>query len=399
MVELYSGMVWGFYRGLHLACAVVWVSACSDTTDVQRVQDLQVELKEVPARVGTMRWLEVAKIRVMPPGTPASEAHFDSEDDSFESEGALESPVTTDDLILGRRYLLEETISFERARSSTGIDVAQDPDLASASEQAEEELLVPKGWSDDTGNGNGNDARIDRSTTLLTVYRRFGYLGTGCTATMVRQTSNGTFAMTAAHCVYDSNGDPIATTFEPAAGSAAAAGLWDVTTITRYDAWVSNGCGATSTSLSNCRQWDIALLWLAPRSGTTYLGGITYGSRSPSQIAENTTNVHRGYPGCGSPGAPTGCTGTRLWGDGAHAVAGFSHSDRLFRHSSDTSPGHSGGPMYALESLGFDNVLYAVNTSETCNGKCNGNSNQPHVNRARRIDNNWYDVVYDIINN
>lgn len=55
--------------------------------------------------------------------------------------------------------------------------------------------------------------------------------------------------------------------------------------------------------------------------------------------------------------------------------------------------------MYMGESLGFTNVLYAVNTSQTCSGNCNQNGNQPNVNRARRIDNNWYDVVVDIIEN
>lgn len=168
--------------------------------------------------------------------------------------------------------------------------------------------------------------------------------------------------LTAAHCVYNNAGAAVTGTFEPSAGSTTAfgCGKWDLGAITSYSQWTTSACYAGTSQPDSCRRYDIALVRLTPQTGACYWGGLSYGWYTSAYLSSSSViKYHKGYPGCGQPGAPTGCTGTRLWGDGVIASLGYWRlSDRLVDHSSDASPGHSGGPMHMTNAPGV--VIWGV---------------------------------------
>lgn len=352
---------------------------------------------EVPAPYGSARWFEVGDITVLPEGTPAALQAEDASQESAEEEPSAEPAPTigVDDLVAGKRYALVFPDGFGEGfptqSPSTDPDIIGVPDT----EDLPSAPVIEKGWSDNDANGIADDNRTDLSGSTLAIYRRFGWLNTGCSATMIQQSANGTFALTAAHCVYSTSGSPIFATFEPARGNTASTGRWDITSITRYEDWINNTC-YSGTQPSSCRRYDIAIIKLTPRTGTTYLGGMAYGWFTPTHI-NSKTKYHRGYPGCTQAGAPAGCVGNRLWGDNAHSNANYAQGDRLFDLTSDVSRGHSGGPQYFVSD--GQNYIYGVASGERCEGSgCNGVASQPYVNIAVTIREDWFNLLFDMIN-
>jgi V8-like Glu-specific endopeptidase len=375
-------------------------SACASEQATEyddAIAALEAGGKEVPALAGNGRWFEVGDIEVMPDGTHANLA-LDVGPAAGASVAGLPSVaqngtgrIVTDDLVRKKRYV----VMMPPGKAGVTEDRSPDADLKTATWAPQD--LVPKGWSDNGSDKIGDDNRVNLSGTTFAWYQRVGFLGTGCTATMVRQTVNGTFALTAAHCVFDASGNGIGTTFEPARGNSAARGRWNVSAITRYDDWITNRCFAGTTQSDSCRRFDIALLWLTAQSGTTYLGGTSYGWRTPAFLSGNITRFHVGYPTCSAAGAPAGCSGNQLWGDPPHTVGNFRQGDRLYDHSSDLCGGHSGGPMRFFDTPTNDNILIGVQSGEYCSGTCANNSRQPRVNIAVRITEDWFNTMLGLI--
>lgn len=342
------------------------------------------------------KWEELGSIEVMPEGTKANLAlaRRDGEgrpkDDG--QEELREALFVVDDLVNALRFRgrfdwegLFTPEELKAPRSDTTRETGDgDAERLEASEN--------KGWS----GGSDNRTRRDVSGwgTSFNPYNRFAFVGSGCSGTIIRQTQNGTFALTAAHCLYDDNGNPIWTTVQPRRdGSTLPYGTWDVVAIHRYDAWIDDECYSGSTQDDDCRKYDIALMELSPRSGAVYPGGMTYGSYSTSTIESN-TKYHRGYPGCGSGGAPSGCVARTLYGDNSHGVDNFHEGNRLFDHSSDTNGGHSGGPMYFYQN--GQAKFYGVNSGNYCTGSA---CSDTYVNISVRITGDWFDYMYDQLHN
>ena len=345
---------------------------------------------------GKGSWTDLGPITVRPRGSKANLtlARFNPNDQGGASE-EMESRrkvFIVDDLRTKRRYRVEydwSSILTPEQLEGPRADVSNE-EMDPRAEKLESSAA--KGWS------NGTDSRSLRDVagwgTSFNPYNRFAFVGTGCSGTIIRQTLNGTFAMTAAHCMYDNAGNPIATTVQPRRDNATLPyGTWDVIVIHRYDYWVNNQCYFGSSQTDDCRRYDIVLLELSPRAGATYPGGMTYGSYSTSTISNN-TKYHRGYPGCGIGGSPVNCVSATLYGDSTHSVTNFRRGDRLFDHSSDTNGGHSGGPMYFYES--DDAKFYGVNSGSYCTGAACATL---YTSISVRISSDWFDYVYDQLHN
>jgi V8-like Glu-specific endopeptidase len=349
-----------------------------------------------PQHAGKGAWTDLGPITVRPAGTPANLAlaKVKAQTTGDGADGRRDTFIV-DDLSAKRRYRVRyDWSAVLTPEQMTGPREDRSPDLVDPrAEQIEAGVAnrLTNGWS------NGIDSRTRRDlaafSSTFDPYESFAFVGTGCSGTMIRQTANGTFAMTAAHCMYDNAGNPIFTTVQPRRdGGTLPYGTWNVISIHRYDYWVNNACYVGSSQTDDCRRYDIVLLELSPQAGATYPGGMTYGSYSQSTI-DSHTKYHRGYPGCGAVDSPTGCVSQTLYGDNSHLVDNFRRSDRLFDHSSDTSGGHSGGPMYFYDG---DPKFYGVHSGSYCSGAA---CNSLYTSISVRISTDWFDYVYDQLHN
>lgn len=380
------------WKKLGVTAFTVWTAgagACGTEDEVVTTTQAVVS----PQQAGKGVWTDLGPITVRPPGTRANLAlaRVNPEAGPGDGDDGRRDTFIVDDLRGQRRY----RVRYDWSAVLTPAQMTgprEDRSLDPADPGAEEiEASVAKGWS------NGIDSRTRRDlaafSSTFDPYESFGFVSSGCSGTMIRQTSNGTFAMTAAHCMYDNAGNPIATTVQPRRdGATLPYGTWNVTVIHRYDYWVNNACYFGNSQTDDCRRYDIVLLELAPQAGAVYPGGMTYGSYSESTIGSH-TKYHRGYPGCGAVDSPAGCVGQTLYGDGTHLVSNFRRSDRLFDHSSDTNGGHSGGPMYFYDG---DPKFYGVNSGSYCAGAA---CNSLYASISVRISSDWFDYVYDQLHN
>jgi hypothetical protein len=392
-----TGLVFG--AGVLASCGEYdWEASGGAGEEVRQVSlSITERIKSGRSR-GT--WQDLGPIAVMPEGTrpnlalalPADKQQPGERPE--DGDGPRETTFVVDDLLAKRRYLGK----YDWASLMTPEQLAAprlDRTAETTDPRAERvEEAAAKGWS------NGIDSRTARTIAAFgqsfDPYNSFSFVGSGCSGTIIRQTQNGTFAMTAAHCMYDNNGNPIWTTLQPRRdGATIPYGTWDVITIHRYDYWVNNACYAGNSQTDSCRRYDIVLLELSPRAGAVYPGGMTYGSYSTSTITSSgNTKYHRGYPGCSSGGAPSGCVSQTLYGDNSHTVSNFRQSNRLFDHSSDTNGGHSGGPMYMY--ISGDPSFYGVNSGSYCTGAA---CNTLYTSISVRITGDWFDYVYDQLHN
>jgi V8-like Glu-specific endopeptidase len=348
--------------------------------------------ERLASKRGWGEWQELGRIEVMPEETKANLALARREsserprgDDQPE---VREGGFIVDDLVSQLRYRgryeWERWFTPEELLAPRGDETLEpgDPDAE------RREAVEKKGWSGGTDNRTRRD--IAGWGTAFNPYSRFAFVGSGCSGSIIRQTQNGTFALTAAHCMYDDAGNPIWTTVQPRRDNGTLPyGTWDVITIHRYDYWVDNACYSGNSQADDCRRYDIALLELSPRAGASYPGGMTYGSYARSTIDGN-TKYHRGYPACGGADSPASCVSRTLYGDESHGVSNFHQGDRLFDHSSDLNGGHSGGPMYFYTD--GQAKFYGVQSGQYCSGaSCSGSD----VNIAVRITGDWFDYMFD----
>lgn len=101
---------------------------------------------------------------------------------------------------------------------------------------------------------------------------------------------------------------------------------------------------------TDCLKWDIIYLRILPQSGATTPGTMGYAYRSKSWLNDY-SKYQRGYPNCGGTNDPVNnCESYKLYGDGALSLGTESQNyggwPRLTKHSSDSSNGHSGAPVY-----------------------------------------------------
>ncbi|HEX2875595.1 MAG TPA: trypsin-like serine protease [Polyangiaceae bacterium] len=215
--------------------------------------------------------------------------------------------------------------------------------------------LEAQAWS------NGSDARIPKPLNATwpsndNVLSRQGLLSSsigGCTAALVGRR----LVLTAAHCVVNANGQvPNGTLYMARAdagtnpwGVQGASGSW------RDAEYVNNNCHLTynTATRETCGKYDWALLRLNSNSWNNGDPNATAGSMGFWVAPEGGWYARiDGYPGCAYADAPSGCVAGRAYGqDIGHSLFNFrglvGGEKTIFQSANDTSPGHSGGPIWS----------------------------------------------------
>jgi hypothetical protein len=281
------------------------------------------------------------------------------------------------------------------ARTKSKLPDESDPGRRVSESDIRLEDRTQRSWSNSTDNRTRR-AIADGWSDNNSIYQRLADYG-GCSATVLAANKTRMIAITAAHCIFTASERFSTSRLRPRANGGASPtwGSWTPYHFAYYEAYLNNDCPDNWSS--DCIAHDIALVWAEPDPGANVPANMGWAVRSHDFLDAH-TKYRRGYPGCGYPHSPAGCTADNLYGDGALNVGSFRSRDsdgwhRRFKFSSDINPGDSGSGLYFLRD-GFPYV-FGVTVAEP--GDCKRGCSASRPNFGRRITPDLFDFINSVM--
>lgn len=262
----------------------------------------------------------------------------------------------------------------------------------------EEETMIEKSFSNGIDNRKNLGVGHNNTTRDTNPYNTIGQLNGFCTGTMIQCRNNNTicYVLTATHCMYDKNNNYVDTRANPVffsprrddnkgCGNKCAGehpyGQWPVVDGYIMSKFRRDQCYKDSvySSSDSCKVYDMMILKVEKCATCTFPGTMGRTLTEASSISSY-NKYHRGYR-----------SNHNLYGDGALTLGkGYSKADgwyRLYHHSSDSLPGHSGGPLYVVKNNKY--YLFGINVAGSdCGDDCGS-----HPNVVRWLDKFMADMI------